>query len=891
MRNSIISFLLILLSLPAVAAINGKWINHSAIDIDSSLRATAGFNHVIKMYETESKVYVLAFGIAHYTTDAAMTAVRPIAAVIDKSTQTMVPLNRECNMSGNIIADMVYSPASGVLAIIYDNKKMDFIHDSGDVIPSDGLTRVVLPGGMDAHSISFDLSGETVYVATEFGFAVFDVKSGALKDIVNLSLPVKYANKVGENYVIYTDGALYFCNSSVNPHSIEDFTKFESTAVETYGVAGIYPVDNDVFLFPAIRESNRGTLYLNAMNLSEGLENPVAFNLVTETLHASNMAITDAFILADYLEGLVIPTKEGLVLSSQTNFVKVPYLAEACDYTSATSAKPFISGSIVKVAKNTANAVAPAYGAERYQRATTADGENFWIYRPRQGFICRNAELDGKTWKWTDASPIIEPDMSAAMKAGYMVYSPEYGVLARNIGGLYDNSDFPQSQYLADGFCSFKDGKWSRLSVFHLAYNISGKRPLNWVPRGIVIDPLAPDQVYTVSVNQGMLRSDITDPTGNLLMSSSGDNNKTVPQFVEVFPNRVSPKAGIHIPTFDKNGVMWLVPYCYPGNLGHEEHTELWYWLPEDRLAVKEPADYAAHPFKQIYIPGFYSRYDGQTFALTEPGYENIIILCSNKDNRPSFAFDHNGTFEDTSDDRVTTFENLIYESGDQFPDLFITTTAFQDPYDHKILLGTRRGVVEIDNKTLFSEKTIADWMIPDETLTQESAPRVVGIEGVSTIFADPFGRKWIATEKEGIYCLSADRRQILGHFTMDNSPLPSNRCMSAVYNPERQSIMIGTDAGIFEFFPDGADMGAAEISVEPAVMPVAIHPDYSGYVVFSGLSDAKEYKLIGPSEELIGTLRPTDGKIHWHPADSVDRLPAGTYQLEGFPSTKFMML
>jgi hypothetical protein len=72
--------------------------------------------------------------------------------------------------------------------------------------------------------------------------------------------------------------------------------------------------------------------------------------------------------------------------------------------------------------------------------------------------------------------------------------------------------------------------------------------------------------------------------------------------------------------------------------------------------------------------------------------------------------------------------------------------------------------------------------------------------ETVTAIEIDGNNRKWIGTENNGLFLLSADGTVQLCHFTFDNSPLFSNRISSLAINPLTNELFIGTDKGIISF-------------------------------------------------------------------------------------------
>lgn len=65
---------------------------------------------------------------------------------------------------------------------------------------------------------------------------------------------------------------------------------------------------------------------------------------------------------------------------------------------------------------------------------------------------------------------------------------------------------------------------------------------------------------------------------------------------------------------------------------------------------------------------------------------------------------------------------------------------------------------------------------------------------------ADSANRKWLGTDALGVYVISADNSRIEAHYTMDNSPLPSNTILSIAVHPTTNEVMIGSATGIVSY-------------------------------------------------------------------------------------------
>ena len=72
---------------------------------------------------------------------------------------------------------------------------------------------------------------------------------------------------------------------------------------------------------------------------------------------------------------------------------------------------------------------------------------------------------------------------------------------------------------------------------------------------------------------------------------------------------------------------------------------------------------------------------------------------------------------------------------------------------------------------------------------------RAQGLEvPINTV--DAANRKWIGTEANGAYLISADGQEMIHHFMVEDSPILSNNVQSIAVHPETGEVVFGTDKG-----------------------------------------------------------------------------------------------
>ena len=113
------------------------------------------------------------------------------------------------------------------------------------------------------------------------------------------------------------------------------------------------------------------------------------------------------------------------------------------------------------------------------------------------------------------------------------------------------------------------------------------------------------------------------------------------------------------------------------------------------------------------------------------------------------------------------------------------------------------------------------------------------------SIAVDGANRKWIGTEKNGVYLLSANGLEAIHHFTTENSPLPSNEVQSIVTDELTGMVYIGTNEGLIAYQSDATETQTSFNESRVRAYPNPVRPDYQGYIridetsIAAGLSES----------------------------------------------------
>jgi ligand-binding sensor domain-containing protein len=134
--------------------------------------------------------------------------------------------------------------------------------------------------------------------------------------------------------------------------------------------------------------------------------------------------------------------------------------------------------------------------------------------------------------------------------------------------------------------------------------------------------------------------------------------------------------------------------------------------------------------------------------------------------------------------------------------------------------------------------------------------------EMVTAIAVDGANQKWIGTDRGGVFLFSPDGTKKIYHFTIDNSPLFSNRITALAINPLTGEVYIGTDKGIISFKSTATEGGDTFSDVY--AYPNPVKEGYTGYIAIKGLVQDAEVKITDISGRLIFATKASGGQAIW---------------------------
>ena len=228
------------------------------------------------------------------------------------------------------------------------------------------------------------------------------------------------------------------------------------------------------------------------------------------------------------------------------------------------------------------------------------------------------------------------------------------------------------------------------------------------------------------------------------------------------------------------------------------------------------------------------------------------------------FCAKTNNTPFDTSDDTTKKWINKFTNQDGISYDIYQLYDIAEDK-NGEIWVGTNIGIFVIDNP----EKFFNDGIFKQIKIARNDGTGLADyfMSGVyiKDIEIDGANRKWIGTNSNGIYLVSADGQETIHHFTTENSPLPSDCIESIAINDITGEIFIGTDKGIVSYMGDATTPTNELEKGNIHAYPNPVRADYSGKITIVGLTYDCNVKIVDAAGYLINEGESNGGMYSWN--------------------------
>ena len=233
-------------------------------------------------------------------------------------------------------------------------------------------------------------------------------------------------------------------------------------------------------------------------------------------------------------------------------------------------------------------------------------------------------------------------------------------------------------------------------------------------------------------------------------------------------------------------------------------------------------------------------------------GYKWITLP---KDNA-IVVFDDNGTIDNTNDDRKI---KLTPSTGNgSIPGG--RGIKIEVDNDGLIWIGTSDGIaVHFNPGGVFDGDLDFDRIIffdgeNNEIVLQNSVVKEIAIDG--------FNRKWVSVENSGVILLSADGKETILDFNVENSPLLSNQINAISIDEVSGEVYMATDKGLVSY--RGEAISGSKNLNQINIYPNPVRPEYKGKIAINGLLDNSTVKVTDINGTLVNEIKSQGGQVLW---------------------------
>ena len=463
-----------------------------------------------------------------------------------------------------------------------------------------------------------------------------------------------------------------------------------------------------------------------------------------------------------------------------------------------------------------------------------SDGKgSFWIGRDGEGFV--RVPLNGTTFDFTTATAHVGGYGPRYDRGYFMRQSGNRLLIACGRLDPYDRVDTPQMTMI------YESGRWT---FFETPTEEKGfvRAPFENAT-SVAQSPNDENRFVVTTGRTGIYLYDKTSPTQQYTYNNS--------PLVSAVKNG-SPAAASYVRTdgaiFDRAGNLFV--------LNNSADTALWALRPDGTwkgLYQKELDN--APTLEKTMIDR-----DGRLWVTSRRTVTNH--------NGGFLCLDYNGTVDNTDDD-VSRYRTTFLNQ-DGTPCSFSQGLCFAQDRDGAIWLGTNEGVFVVDDPRT--------WFDNDFHVTQVKVPRNDGTDyadyllagvPITAIAVDGANRKWIGTQGDGVYLLSADGVKTIHHFKTNNSPLFSDNIWSIACHPTNGSVMISTDVGMLSYESDASEPNEQLNRSQLRVYPNPFRPTMQHQVTLDGLTADADVRVTTTSGTLVFAGRSQGGLFRWDGRDS----------------------
>lgn len=223
-------------------------------------------------------------------------------------------------------------------------------------------------------------------------------------------------------------------------------------------------------------------------------------------------------------------------------------------------------------------------------------------------------------------------------------------------------------------------------------------------------------------------------------------------------------------------------------------------------------------------------------------------------------VFTDNGTIDDTGDDAAKVLSSASGQGNIPGNKVY----SFATDRDGEVWVGTDKGIAVFyspGNIFVPGANFDAQRILVPRNDGSGLADYLLETEIVTAIAVDGANRKWVGTDRAGVFLFSEDGLEQIHHFTSEYSPLLSNNISSITINDDGE-VFIGTANGIISYKGTATPPNPAGAKVY--AYPNPVRENFTGLIAIKGLVNNSYIKITDSYGNLVYQTKSEGGQAVW---------------------------
>ena len=308
----------------------------------------------------------------------------------------------------------------------------------------------------------------------------------------------------------------------------------------------------------------------------------------------------------------------------------------------------------------------------------------------------------------------------------------------------------------------------------------------------VAVDPVDPEHFFVTSYGTGLYEF-----KNNTCIKRWNHKNSIIRPAVA---NKYQLYTRLDGAIYDAHGNLWVM------NTGYIDYNIIIFTADGKQIGLNinqlDGSRYIIHTAGQFI---FDNRNPNYVWALVPRGSDAEAGLA---------LIDTKGTIDNPADDRTLIRVRWTDQDGNSLTRDAIYTMR-QDEQGN-IWLATRNGILVIpaEEDYFTSNRCYVLHTVNSDGLL------IFDEQQINDVEFDNYHRPWVATDSAGVYVLSADGTSAEEHFSIWNTPMPSNNVQSLAYDATHACMYVGTDIGLVAYHEYGTGFAGDNESASS-------YPDY----------------------------------------------------------------